>query len=128
MTGSEATAEAFADRVFAAGLGAIDIVAMYIGERLGYYRALLDRPLMPGELAAHTGTSERSARQWLEQQAAAAILTVAADGRYALPPEHAEVLTDPSSLAAMAWLPRLVVGTAKSTDAIVEAFSDLARP
>lgn len=123
------TAESFADRIFAAGLGMIDILTTYLGDRLGYYRALAEAgPLTAPDLAARTGTNARYAREWLEQQAVSAIVEVddlhaSADARrYWLPAERAEVLTRPDSLAAMAWLPRLLVASARTLPRIQEAF------
>lgn len=116
---------AFADRFLASWLGAIDVLAVYVGDRLGWYRALADAgPLTSSALAEATGTAERYAREWLEQQAAAGIVlaedpgaspALGADvqdvGRartYALPAAHAEALTDVSSLSYLAPLARFV--------------------
>jgi 2-polyprenyl-3-methyl-5-hydroxy-6-metoxy-1,4-benzoquinol methylase len=121
--------EAFADRVFTAGLGAIDILTMYLGDRLGYYASLASAgPATAPELAARCSTDGRYTREWLEQQAVTGVLEVdetAAgpdDRRYALPAAHAEVLTRPDSLSAMAWLPRLLVGSANTIGKVADAF------
>jgi hypothetical protein len=64
-------------RLFEATIGAMDVFAVYLGDRLGLYRALAERgALTPRELAEATGTDERYAREWLEQQAASGILEV----------------------------------------------------
>jgi hypothetical protein len=98
----------------------MDLHAVYLGDRLGYYRAL-DHPLTPAELAARTGTAERYAREWCEQQAVTGILTW--DGeRFALPDEHRAALLDELSLDHIAPLAKAVIGFAKQTDALVEAF------
>ncbi|MFD2090857.1 class I SAM-dependent methyltransferase [Blastococcus deserti] len=89
-----------ADRLLAAVIGAFEAAAVDLGDRLGWYRALSERPATPSELASRTGTDARYAREWLEQQAVAGYLTVddadaAADERcYALPAEHRAVLVD----------------------------------
>ena len=49
-----ATAEAFGERLFGAVLGAQLVQAAYLGDRLGYYRALAAEPLTSVELAAHS--------------------------------------------------------------------------
>ncbi|HEX4179088.1 MAG TPA: hypothetical protein VHY57_11650, partial [Rhizomicrobium sp.] len=49
---------------------AISAVLMSIGDELGYYKALAQKPLLPEELAHLTGTNERYAREWLNNQAA----------------------------------------------------------
>ena len=94
------TSDALAGRLFDAVLGAMDVQAAFLGDRLGWYRALAgDRPLTSTELAARTATAERYAREWLEHQAVTGILVVDDDPdagrrRYHLPAGHAEVLTE----------------------------------
>jgi hypothetical protein len=41
-----------------------------VGDRLGFYRALAGRPMLPYELAEHTGTATRYVDEWLRGQAA----------------------------------------------------------
>lgn len=109
-------AATFADRLMASAIGAFEIASVYLGERLGWYRALAeDGPATARELARRTGTDERYAREWLEQQATAGILAVDGDAdgdgqhrRYALPAAHAEVLTDQGSLNYLAPLARMM--------------------
>jgi SAM-dependent methyltransferase len=122
-----ATAEEFGERLFGAVLGAQLVQAAYLGDRLGYYRALTDSSLTPGELAARTGSSERYAREWLEHQAVAGVLAVT-DGaipgerRYRLPAGHAEVLTDVLSPNHVLPLARMVAGLGQHLDALVHAY------
>jgi SAM-dependent methyltransferase len=100
-----------------------------LGDRLGYYRALAEEgDSTSADLAAATGTQERLAREWLEQQAVAGILEVdeveaeAADRRYRIPAGHAEVLVDRESLAHLTPLARLGVSMAQTLPAVEEAF------
>ncbi|HEV8360526.1 MAG TPA: class I SAM-dependent methyltransferase [Candidatus Thermoplasmatota archaeon] len=66
-----------AGRLFGACSGALDLVAIYIGHHLGYYRALTEHgPATSAQLAKRTGTHERYAREWLEQQAVSGLLHV----------------------------------------------------
>jgi hypothetical protein len=95
----DAQRDAFVERLFGAALGAYELLTVHLGDRLGYYRALADADgLTSSGLAEATGTDERYAREWLEQQAVAGILEVddvateARDRRYRLPTGHAEVL------------------------------------
>jgi hypothetical protein len=97
--------EAFADRLLGATLQLVDVLAVYLGDRLGWYQALASGgPATPDELVARAGGSARYAREWLEQQAGTGMLTLEADGRFALPAGAAEVLTDPDSLNYLAPL------------------------
>lgn len=68
--------EAFAERLFEWAVGALDLYSVYLGDELGYYRALTGGPLAVGELAARTGTDERYTRGRCEQQATTGILRV----------------------------------------------------
>jgi SAM-dependent methyltransferase len=94
--------EAFANRMTESVGGAFDVAAAYLGLQLGYYRSLsLDGPATAAELAARTGTNERMAREWLEQQAATEILEGSLEGdswRFSLPADHAVVLLDQDAL------------------------------
>ena len=124
-----AAAEAFAEDVFAAVLGAQRIQAIELGDRLGWYRALAEAgPLTAGELAARTASNQRYAREWLEHQAACGYLTVddvaAAPGerRFTLPAAHAAVLADPDSTVFMTPIARFVGGSGRFIDRIADAY------
>jgi SAM-dependent methyltransferase len=99
MPSDDSAARALADRIVEATLGLFDVATIYVGERLGFYRALAaSGPMTPGELATGTGTRERFVREWCEQQAATGILACPnpgaepAERRFGLPAGHAEVL------------------------------------
>jgi SAM-dependent methyltransferase len=72
---------------------------VYIGQKLGLYKALADGgPATPAELAQRTNTNERYVREWLINQAAGGYVEYdAATGRYHLPPEQAVALADEHS-------------------------------
>jgi SAM-dependent methyltransferase len=121
--------DAFAERLFGAALGAYELMTVHLGDRLGYYRALAEQgPSTAAELAAATGTAERYAREWLEQQAVAGILDVddvdagPSERRFSVPPAHAEVLSDRDSLAHVTPLARFGVAFAHVLPAVEEAF------
>jgi SAM-dependent methyltransferase len=125
----DARRDALTARLFDTVLQGLDLLTIYLGDRLGYYRALAgDGPATSAELAARTGTAERYAREWLEQQAVTGILSVddpasnAADRRYTLPPGHEEVLTDPISLNHFTPAIRTVVAIAQVLPQVQEAF------
>ncbi len=128
-TVSASTPAAVAQRLFETTLSALELFHVYLGDRLGLYRALAGgSPLSPPELAERAAIAPRYAREWLEQQAVAGYLEVAESGddpdarRYALDPGHAEVLLDDTSLAYLVPLVTGAVGVARTLPAVVEAF------
>ena len=78
----------------------------------------------PGE----TATDARYVREWLEQQAAAGVLTcedptAAPDARrFALPAGHADALINPDSLATVPGMTRLALGSLAILPRLLEAF------
>jgi SAM-dependent methyltransferase len=121
--------DALVGRLFEATLGAFDLLAVYLGDRLGLYRALAEHgPSTSSELAAAAGMHERYAREWLEQQAMSEILTVenpdadAGERRYSLPEGHEEVLLDETSLNFAAPMAQALVACTRPMDALLEAF------
>ena len=130
MTGTDAEQarrDALVERLFGAAVGAFDLCGVYIGDRLGLYRALAERgPVSATELASAAGIKERYALEWLEQQAASAILDLvdSDDGvqRFALPPGHAEALLDEESLNYVAPFGRLLVACLRPIDALLDAY------
>jgi len=120
--------EALVGRLTESALNTMEICCVYVGDRLGLYRALRSGlPTTAAELAEAAGINRRYAREWLEQQAVAGILEAdsAADAearRYSLPAEHAEVLLDPDSLSWFAPVVQLVVGLTRPLPALLEAF------
>ena len=121
--------KALADRLRANTLGALELYTLYLGERLGLYRALADgEPVTSSELAERTGTVERYVREWLEQHAASGLLDVedpAAEPlarRYRMPPEHVPVLADPDHLLYDAYKGVNIVRAARPLPDLVDAF------
>jgi len=109
--------------------GTFNIFAIYIGDRLGLYRALAEAgPSTSTELAARTATHERYVREWLEQQTVAGIIEVKDGGgeagarRFHLPPGHVEPLIDCQSLNYMAPLAQLIAGAVHPLQGLVEAY------
>src|SRR4051812_21141438 len=95
------SAPPLADRLLAAVLGSVEVAAVALGHRLGWYRCLADSArLTAAELAEQAGTDQRYTREWLEQQAVAGYLGVddphadPDERRYDLPAEHRGVLVD----------------------------------
>src|SRR2546425_13104847 len=74
---NEEATGALIGRIFEAGLGFMELLTIYTGDRLGLYGELADRgPATPSQLAARAEINERYAREWLEQQAAPGPLEV----------------------------------------------------
>ncbi|WP_394248906.1 class I SAM-dependent methyltransferase [Arthrobacter pityocampae] len=119
-------AETVAERILTAALGTMDILAIHLGDRLGWYRSLADGgPASSLELAQRTGTSERYAREWLEQQAITGLLAPVEDEgmrRFRIPEGAAEVLTDKDSLNYLAPLARMLAGAAVHLPALRRSY------
>ena len=65
----EARRDELAGRLAGAVLATLDLQAVYVGDRLGLYRALEDGgPATAPELAARSGIHPRYAREWLERR------------------------------------------------------------
>jgi 2-polyprenyl-3-methyl-5-hydroxy-6-metoxy-1,4-benzoquinol methylase len=129
MTSTDQARDAFVERLFDSAVATMDVFTVYLGDRLGLYRALAEHgPLTPRDLAARAGMNPRYAREWLEQQAATAILEVEdpsvgeEERRFALPAAHAEALIDPESPFAMAALCRSLASVGGTLPLLVEAY------
>jgi 2-polyprenyl-3-methyl-5-hydroxy-6-metoxy-1,4-benzoquinol methylase len=121
--------DALVGRLFQSAIGAMEVFCIDLGRRLGYYAALdAAGAATSTELAAATGTQERYAREWLEQQAASGILTcenpdaTAVARRFALPAAYREVFLEPESLNYFAGVLRLVVGATSPFAAVEEVY------
>jgi SAM-dependent methyltransferase len=126
---AEQRRDSFAEGLFEKIIGAMEVASVYLGDRLGLYRAMADGgSATSAELAERTGTHERYVREWLEQQAVMGILEVEGgeeDGsarRYMLPEGHAEVLLDQDSLSYLAPVARFTMGLVRPLPALVGAF------
>ena len=123
------TGDALAERIFGALLGTVDIMSVYLGDRLGWYRSLAgEGPATAPALAARTATHPRYAREWLEQQAVTGLLAVDepsddGDSRvYSIPAGTAEVTTDESSLNYLAPLARMFGAVGPHLPGLLDAY------
>ena len=122
-------AAALAERLFQDVVGALELYTVYLGDRLGLYRALdTGGPATSAELAGRTGTVERYVREWLEHQAASGLLEVDDQTagplarRYRLPPAHVPVLADPDDVRYRAFSGVEIVRAGRWLPQLVEAF------
>ena len=122
-------AEALATRLFTAALGTMDLLHVYVGQKLGLYRLMVGADaLTPADLAARAGLHLRYMREWLEQQAVTGILLVddSADPpdqrRYRLPPGHAEALTSEESMSYLAPVAGMLVSIAQRMPELLDAY------
>jgi 2-polyprenyl-3-methyl-5-hydroxy-6-metoxy-1,4-benzoquinol methylase len=127
--GAAADADALARRLRHDMAGALELFTVYLGERLGLYRALAaDGPATSAELAARTGTAERYVREWLEHHAVSGLLVVdapAADPlarRYRLPAAYVPVLADPDDVRYRGFSGVEAARAGRGLPGLVEAF------
>lgn len=120
------TTEEFADKIFDAILGAAQVQALYLGDRLGWYEVLAQEgPLTASELAHRTGTDARYAQEWLEHQTVSGIVVADLDRepvRFGLPVAHAEVLANADSTSYMSPFARLFAATGVRLPELLEAY------
>lgn len=127
-TSNEPSVDTFAARVFESVLGMVDGWSIYVGDKLGLYRALAESPLTRDELVAETGTNWRYIGEWLEQQVTTGILvvddpTLPPDARvYTLPEAHREVLVDHDSLSYLTPFVRLVAAAGIQLPALLDVY------
>lgn len=120
---TEHTGTALSERLFGQAVVATEAASVWLGHRLGWYAALHEHgPATPDELAETTGSQARYAKEWLEQQAVAGFLTIDPDGRFRLPPGHAETLLDQDSPLWTEPLVRQIVTAILRLPAIAEAY------
>lgn len=105
-------AEQVAERLVQSTLGMVDMMSVFLGDRLGWYRSLAEGPATAPQLAQRTGTDPRYAREWLEQQAVTGLLELDSDGGpdervFSISPATAEVMTDEHSLNYLAPIGRM---------------------
>jgi SAM-dependent methyltransferase len=95
-----------------------------VGDRLGLYRALADRPMLPHELAERTGTAARYVDEWLRGQAAGGYVEYdAATDTFSMTEEKAFALTDPDGPLYLPGAFELALGTLAAVPRMEQAFT-----
>jgi SAM-dependent methyltransferase len=109
---------------FVGDLGAtVNAGMVVIGERLGLYKALSERPMTSDELAKVTGTDERYVREWLAAQAASGYVDYdAKTQRFALDEEQTMALAVEDSPAYVPGAFELALGALQAVPRIGDAF------
>ncbi|MGH9139233.1 MAG: SAM-dependent methyltransferase [Acidimicrobiales bacterium] len=127
--GATTATDALVERLFGAVIDTLEVASIHLGGRLGFYQALADGgDATSVELARRTGTVERYAREWLEQQAVAGFLSVddpeAAPGkrRYALPDAHRAVLVEAENLNYLTPLAAIAVDVVAPIEQLLHAY------
>ncbi|NGO14473.1 methyltransferase domain-containing protein [Streptomyces sp. HC44] len=124
-------AERLAEEIFTGLRSTLEIFAVDIGVRRGLYEALAAHgPMTPRDLSKTAGIHARYAREWLEQQAVAGVLTVsgpadedhAYERRFELPAEHRRVLLDREDPLYLATGPQFVASIADALPEVLKAF------
>jgi SAM-dependent methyltransferase len=117
------------ERMFHGAIAVLEMLSIYVGDRLGLYRVLVDKcPLTAIQFARAAGIDERYAREWLEQQAVAGLIEVetpdtdSAQRTYRIPAGHAEVLLDRDSLSYLVPLTWAIPGLTRTMPALFEAY------
>ncbi len=94
-----------------------------IGEKLGLYKALAERPVTSLQLALRTETDERYVREWLASQAAGGYITYdSKSGKFSLTEEQAFALADEDSPAYLPGAFELALGSLAAVPRIAESF------
>jgi len=126
---SNGDAERLSERLRQSTLAWFDILTIYIGQKLGFYEALVaDGPLSAADLAQRTGTHSRYVREWLEQQAVAGLLAVddvdapPEERRFRLAAGHARVLVDRDDPLWQGSRPHSLLPATRRMGALLEAF------
>jgi Rv2258c-like winged HTH domain len=71
-TGTDLT---LSERLVASTIGALELFSIHVGRALGLYDLLTQGPTTAPVLAERAGIAPRYAREWLEQQAVAGLIT-----------------------------------------------------
>lgn len=126
-TTSEPSTDDVAERVLNALLGAVDVMAIHLGDRLGWYRSLVeDGPATAAQLADRTSTHPRYVREWLEQQAVTGLLSTQTGNThsrvYRIEAAAAEVLTDQHSLNYLAPIARMICAAGPALPQLLNAY------
>jgi len=96
---------------------------VYLGDRLGLYRALSESGASTSaELAVKAGLHERWVREWLHGQASAGLVRYTGDGRFELTSEQAAALADEENPAFVGGGFALIIPLLQRWERLFESF------
>lgn len=120
---------ALVERMFQGGIAVLEMLSIYVGDRLGLYRVLASQgPLTVSRLARAASIDERYAREWLEQQAVAGLIEVedpgadSAQRAYRISRGRAEVFLDSDSVNYLVPITWAIPGLAATLPALLAAY------
>jgi len=127
MAADEQAIEEVSGKIFLAALGATEIANVYLGLKVGLYRALADHgPQTSAGLAELVGADERNVREWLQAQAVSGLVTASGPdvrtAEFALAEGGREVLVDELSPAYVAPAADAVVIVGRMLPRLLDAF------
>lgn len=119
--------EQMVGRVFQAGIDALELYTVHLGQELGLYRALDEGgDQSAAELAERAGLAPRYVREWLQSQAISGFVTIEGNdvdtGRYRLAPGVRETLIDETNPAYVGAIPAMLPTVGGVTPRLVAAF------
>jgi SAM-dependent methyltransferase len=114
----------FAFKVVGDLASALNTPLIYIGDKLGIFKAMADgQPVNSEELAQRTGLTERYVREWMKAMIAAEYLTYNPDTQRAtLSPEHAMVLARDGSPVFVMGIAQMIPDHYNILPRIMDAF------
>ena len=119
----QARVEGFMGQALGDAAGLFAGVLAMVGDRLGLFRALAEGgPATAEELAERAGVHERYALEWLRGLYSATYLELDDDGRFVLPPEHAQVLAAEDGPFFLGGAYEAMYGYLQPIDRLIGAF------
>lgn len=114
------------DRIIADRAGTVTIGLLYIGNRLGIFRAMAGAgPVTSGELAERAGLNERYVLEWLKAMVAAEYLECDPTAtKFQMTEEQAAVLADDESPTYLGGAGQLPIGSILHMPRFLEVFRD----
>ncbi len=126
MTSADATTISD-ERIVDAAVGALELLAIHLGRRLGLYHHLT-APRTVGELADVAEIHPRYAREWLEQQAVAGLISTDPsverwdDRPYWIDEQQTAILVTADDPAHVSPVADMIVGVATALDQVTDAY------